>query len=243
MAKVLIVSDNPFLASGFQNIANKAGYDPSNFEYRCSKGSETRMGEALGMTIKSTVISSEWERLTLGLDLVLSLHCKQLFPTEMVKAVQCVNVHPGLNPYNRGWFPQVFSILNGMPTGATIHLIDEQLDHGAIIDQKEVPNYRWDTSFDIYNRILQAELELIEANLPNLLSNSFESVKPETEGNLNLKKDFDNLCELDLEKEMPIGKTIDLLRALTHGQYKNAFFIDPQTGKKVHVSISCEVEK
>ena len=74
-------------------------------------------------------------------DLFLSLHSKQLFPDALVETRPCFNVHPGLNPHNRGWFPQVFSILNGLPCGVTIHNMDTQLDHGPIAWQEEVPQY------------------------------------------------------------------------------------------------------
>jgi methionyl-tRNA formyltransferase len=37
--------------------------------------------------------------------LILSFNCKQIFPADLVSSVTCKNVHPGFNPYNRGWFP------------------------------------------------------------------------------------------------------------------------------------------
>ena len=35
---------------------------------------------------------------------------------------------------------------------------------------------------------------------------------------------------------------IDKLRALTHGSFKNAFFFDPETKKKIYVRISLNAE-
>lgn len=243
MSRILIISDNPILVGSLCELITEHQYGSDQFEFRCTKGSETAIDAVLTQPIQPIVVKEEWEELADNFDLIISLHCKQLFPADLVNRVRCVNVHPGLNPFNRGWFPQVFSILNGLPTGATIHEIDEELDHGKIIAQTEVPNYAWDTSIDIYNRVLKAEVELLKTHLPKIISGDYTAYAPEQEGNVNLKKDFNALCELDLSKKQSIGKTIDLLRALTHGQYKNAFFIDPQTGKKVHISISCEVEK
>jgi methionyl-tRNA formyltransferase len=238
--QVLIISDNPTLVAGFKEIIKQPEYDSFQFAYRCSKGSEESLSKALGAEVSSVRVKSNWQELANQFGLIISLHCKQLFPAELVQAVRCVNVHPGLNPYNRGWFPQVFSILNGLPTGATIHEIDEELDHGNIIAQAEVENNVWDTSIDIYNRVLQMELELLKQYLLKILKGDYETFEPSEEGNLNLKKDFDALCELDLAKNQSIGETIDLLRALTHGEYQNAFFMDPKTGKKVYVSIRLE---
>ena len=169
-------------------------------------------------------------------DLFLSLHSKQLFPTELVENHLCINVHPGLNPFNRGWFPQVFSILNGLPCGVTIHKMDAELDHGPILWQEEVPLLASDTSKDIYDRILKKELELLENHLGDLLAGNYSLTPMPHEGNINYKADFDALCRIDRDEPATYGAVIDRLRALTHAPYENAYFIDDD-GKKVYVGI------
>ncbi|NJO92836.1 MAG: dTDP-4-amino-4,6-dideoxyglucose formyltransferase [Chloroflexia bacterium] len=163
---------------------------------------------------------------------MISLHCKQLFPTELVNTIKCINIHPGLNPYNRGWFPQVFSIINKMPLGATIHEIDEELDHGNIIAQQEIVVYPWDTSLTAYNRVLETELILIQDNIISIFENTYSTIAPKKEGNINYKKDFDEICQLDLQEVNELGYFIDKLRALTHGNYPNAYFFDKNIEKK-----------
>ena len=174
-------------------------------------------------------------------DLFLSLHSKQLFPDALVETRPCFNVHPGLNPHNRGWFPQVFSILNGLPCGVTIHKMDAQLDHGPIAWQEEVPQYPWDTSKDIYDRILAKELELLDRHLGDLLTGSYTLTPMEGEGNINYKADFDALCQIDRNEPATYGAVIDRLRALTHAPYENAWFLD-EDGKKVYVGITLRKE-
>ena len=174
-------------------------------------------------------------------DLFLSLHSKQLFPTELVENHLCINVHPGLNPFNRGWFPQVFTILNGLPCGVTIHKMDAQLDHGPIAWQEEVPQHPWDTSKDIYDRILAKELELLDRHLGDLLTGSYTLTPMEGEGNINYKADFDALCQIDRNEPATYGAVIDRLRALTHAPYENAWFLD-EDGKKVYVGITLRKE-
>ena len=169
-------------------------------------------------------------------DLFLSLHSKQLFPTELVENHLCINVHPGLNPFNRGWFPQVFSILNGLPCGVTIHKMDAELDHGPILWQEEVPLLASDTSKDIYDRILKKELELLENHLGDLLAGNYSLTPMPHEGSINYKADFDALCRIDRDEPATYGAVIDRLRALTHAPYENAYFIDDD-GKKVYVGI------
>lgn len=174
-------------------------------------------------------------------DLFLSLHSKQLFPAELVENHLCINVHPGLNPCNRGWFPQVFSILNGLPCGVTIHKMDAQLDHGPVAWQEEVPVYASDTSKDVYDRILSKELELLERHLGDLLAGNYTLTPLEHAGNINYKSDFDALCPIDRDKPATYGQVIDHLRALTHAPYQNAYFLD-EDGKKVYVGVTLRKE-
>lgn len=50
-----------------------------------------------------------------------------------------INVHGSLLPKLRGASPIQYAILEGLEkTGATIMLMDEQMDHGWILDQKEI---------------------------------------------------------------------------------------------------------
>lgn len=238
---ILVVSDNLFLINVFHSLV--AGVNGIDVSYTCSKSNTALLeNKLLEVKIKPIALKEECAKVIQKYDLVFSLHCKQLFPDELVQKVKCINLHPGLNPYNRGWFPQVFSILNGMKAGATIHEIDEQLDHGAIIAQEEVTIEKWDTSLTAYNKIQEAEIELLKQNLSAILAGNYTSKFADEEGNVNLKKDFNTLCAIDLEKQVTMNEAIDYLRAMTHGNYKNAYFFDKKTGKKVFVSIDLKTE-
>ncbi|QUR67752.1 dTDP-4-amino-4,6-dideoxyglucose formyltransferase [Mycobacterium spongiae] len=175
-------------------------------------------------------------------DLVFSLHCKQRFPARLIDRVRCVNVHPGLNPYNRGWYPQVFSIINGLKAGVTIHEIDEELDHGPIIAQKECPIESWDSSGSVYARLMDIERELVLEYFPAIRGGSYHAEPPAIEGNLNLKQDFERLRQLDLNEQATFGEFLNRLRALTHDDFQNAWFVDA-SGRKVFVRLLLEPEK
>jgi methionyl-tRNA formyltransferase len=54
-------------------------------------------------------------------------------------AGRVVNLHNSLLPYNRGWDPVIWSVVEGTPSGVTIHHMDEDLDTGEVIAQREVP--------------------------------------------------------------------------------------------------------
>lgn len=240
--RVLVVSDNVDLVNAFHTII--VAYKEVEVAYAYSYTNPNFLSNKNLLVPADTIhMKQKWQTIAVKYDLILSLHCKQLFPAELVKAVRCINVHPGFNPYNRGWFPQVFSILNRKKAGATIHEIDEQLDHGNIIARKEIEMTACDTSLSAYNKIQQAEVELLKENIENILSGDYPTFAPEEEGNVNLKKDFNALCELNLKEEMTMGDAINRLRALTHGEYKNAWFTDSKSGQKVFVSINLETKK
>ena len=243
---ILVVSDNEYILTFFIGLLQEKPelQEGRTFAFVCGPRNEALAGKVFGdFTVEPCNVKKQYEELINTYDLIISAHCKQLFPDELTTRCTCINIHPGLNPYNRGWYPQVFSILNGLPLGATIHVIDAEIDHGDIIDQKEVPVYQWDTSLDAYNRVQQTEEELVRRSLESILEGTYRTTKPSEEGKVNLRKDFDALREIDLNEQISFGQAIDRLRALTHGQFKNAYFYDKATGKKVNVSIHLELDE
>jgi methionyl-tRNA formyltransferase len=174
-------------------------------------------------------------------EVFLSLHCKQLFPEKLVRNHRCVNIHPGFNPYNRGWFPQVFSIINKKPVGVTIHEMDEELDHGSILYQEKIDIKLYDTSWSVYHRIQQKEVELLEKYLLDIIEKRYNKKAMLSEGNINYKSDFEKICRIDLSKQATYGEVIDLLRATTFDGYDNAYFMDDD-GNKIYVNINLKKE-
>lgn len=237
--KVLIFSDNPFLLEKLLEVIKKKKIDKLiNLKIASSHFSNIMIGS---LNVEKINIIDNVDYLINNFNLIISAHCKQIFPLKLIKEVKCINIHPGLNPFNRGWYPQVFSIINKLPIGATIHEMDDQIDHGHIIIQKEVHCYSYDTSETIYNRVLEMELILFEQVIEKILSNNYDVTIPVSDGNINLKNDFADLCHIDLKKAYSGQEFIDLLRALTHGNYSNAYFYDDD-GNKIHIKIFLQKE-
>ena len=70
---------------------------------------------------------------------------------------------------------------------------------------------------------------------------TLDPLKPPTneDGTVNYKADFGALCELDRDEATTVGALLDRLRATTHGDFRNSFFID-ESGNKVYVRLSLE---
>lgn len=238
--KVLIMTDNLILSQRFNSIMVGLNLKAVKWSFALSPHSNLEeFEELLGQNCIVYNLKKEdhIDEIIRKNDLVFSLHCKQLFPVKLVTNLKCINIHPGYNPINRGWYPQVFAIVDNLPVGATIHEIDDLLDHGPIIARKFVEKSIVDTSESLYAKIIEAETELIEENIVAILENSYTTFSPENEGNLKLKRDFDKLCELDLDERVTTRELIDKLRALTHGNFRNAYFMDNITKKKVFIAI------
>ena len=230
---VLVVTDNQIQYDRFIEILKEEKYQPYQFTF-CRSYSKRK-----SMNIPPISVKRAYKAIAAQYDLVISLHCKQIFPLELINLVKCINIHPGYNPINRGWYPQVFAIINHLDIGATIHEIDEKLDHGKIIARRKSFITTWDTSIDVYNRILDLEIDLVNENLLDILESKYSAQSMENKGNLFLKKDFSELCELDKNEQVTVGAFIDRLRALTHGKYKNAYFFD-KDGNKIFISVNLE---
>jgi phosphoribosylglycinamide formyltransferase 1 len=99
--------------------------------------------------------------------IVLAGYMKKLHPRIIAAFRNCiVNIHPALLPAFGG--PGMFGmhvheavISSGSPvSGATVHLVDEEYDHGSILLQKSVPVDRGETPESLAAKVLQIEHEL-----------------------------------------------------------------------------------
>lgn len=237
---VLIISDHQDLLENIYKILMvKQLTKYINFVFACSP--QTIMNSPIVPSITKFDISNNINLIVEKYNLVISLHCKQIFSSELVRKIKCINIHPGFNPYNRGWYPHVFSIINKLPAGVTIHEMDEKIDHGPIIVQEEVPIFSHDTSETLYSRITELEIRLFSEYIESILKNDYKTYIPLHEGNINFNKDFENLRQIDIKKMYTGQEILDLLRALTHGNYQNAYFID-KDNREIFIKIILEEE-
>jgi dTDP-4-amino-4,6-dideoxyglucose formyltransferase len=238
--KIFLITDNKWWFKKAKQLFNHSKYD---ITFYCSpSSSEMFKYEIENSEIKMLKLKESFNFLCdSAFKLGISAHCKQIFPPSLVNTIRCINIHPGYNPYNRGWYPQVFSILNKKASGATIHIMDEEVDHGNILFQEEVKVLEWDTSKTLYDRILEKEFELFKNNFVEIIERKEEGSKMKSNGNYNSIKDFYDLCKIEMDKSLTVRETIDYLRAMTHPPYKNAYFLS-DNGKKVFVEINFTVE-
>jgi phosphoribosylglycinamide formyltransferase 1 len=99
--------------------------------------------------------------------IVLAGYLKKI-PLQVIRRYRnrIVNIHPALLPFfggpgMYGHFVHEAVIASGMKvSGATVHLVDEEYDHGSIIIQKTVEIVQEDTADSLAAKILKIEHEI-----------------------------------------------------------------------------------
>lgn len=102
------------------------------------------------------------------IDLICLAGYLRRVPDEVVRAFsgRILNLHPALLPKygGKGFFGRTVheAVLAAKEkeTGATVHYVDEQYDHGSIIIQKKIPVLPTDTPETLAERVHQLEYEI-----------------------------------------------------------------------------------
>jgi phosphoribosylglycinamide formyltransferase 1 len=136
------------------------------------------LGRAAERGIPSCVLNdpasgTEWlEHLnTAEIDLIVLAGYLKLVPPEVVQRYRgrIINIHPALLPSFGGpgmYGERVHAAVlasGATQTGATVHLVDEVYDRGAVLGRAVVPVQNGDTVHTLAERVLEAEHRLLPA--------------------------------------------------------------------------------
>jgi phosphoribosylglycinamide formyltransferase-1 len=98
-----------------------------------------------------------------GVELVVLAGFMRVLKTPTLEAFprRIINIHPSLLPKFTGLEAWKQALAAGEKvTGCTVHHVDDKIDHGEIIAQREVPILPNDTTVSLHERIQIAEREL-----------------------------------------------------------------------------------
>ncbi|MCU1288894.1 MAG: phosphoribosylglycinamide formyltransferase [Acidobacteria bacterium] len=114
-----------------------------------------------------------------GVEFVCLAGYMRLLSKEFVQAFsnKIINIHPSLLPSFPGLDAQKQAIEYGVKiSGCTVHFVDEDLDHGAIITQKSVALSDEDTAESLSAKILQHEHEQYVEALRRIAEGKYEII-------------------------------------------------------------------
>ena len=147
-----------------------------------------------------------------------------------------INLHPSYLPFNRGQYPNVWSIIDGTPAGATLHYVDSGVDTGDIVSQKKVYVEQKDTGQSLYKKLEFACFELFIETWPLIKSGKTLRTKQDrNEGTYHCTSDVAKLDQINLNKSYSAMELFNIVRARTFPPYPGAYYVD--NGKKVYLRL------
>jgi len=143
-----------------------------------------------------SVMKQTMEKLTLqeieeyNPDLIISYGYKSILSKDIVNAYEgrIINLHISYLPWNKGMYPNIWSIIDNTPTGVTIHLIDDGIDTGDILFQRFVDISDKDTLSTSYWKLREEIENLFIKNWQTIKALDFERKKQVPDGTFHLKK-------------------------------------------------------
>lgn len=150
----------------------------------------------------------------------------------------CINLHPALLPYNRGRFPNVWSIVAKTPAGVSLHYIDQGIDTGDLIAQREVEVRVTDTGATLYRRLELEGFRLFQDTWPSIRAGTNLRTPQAMEGSYHRARDVEGIDEIDLQKSYRAEDLLNILRARTFPPYRGAYF--RHGGKKIYLRLELE---
>ncbi|HZS06396.1 MAG TPA: phosphoribosylglycinamide formyltransferase [Blastocatellia bacterium] len=162
-AEIALVISNTETAGGLAR-ARERGIPTVVLDHRGKKREEhdRAMAEALGRA---------------GVDLVCLAGYMRLLSPCFIREfpMRILNIHPSLLPAFPGLNAQRQALDYGVRlSGCTVHFVDEELDHGAIIRQSAVPVLAEDTEETLSARILAEEHRIYPEAAALILSGQFK---------------------------------------------------------------------
>ena len=157
-ARVVIsdVVDAPILDIAREFSVPNAYLPPGQFRTRLEPNIETELVQMLRDAEAELIVLAGFMR-------VLKSPMLEAFPRRII------NIHPSLLPKFPGLEAWKQALAAGeIVTGCSVHYVDEKIDHGDIIAQREVPILPNDSAESLHARIQIAEHELYPAAIDKL---------------------------------------------------------------------------
>jgi len=200
----------------------------------------TRVLDASRLDAPETAEAIKQLRPEIGLSILFGYR----LPPAVLNAIPrgCLNLHPALLPYNRGAYPNVWSIVDGTPAGATVHVMNGEIDMGDIVSQREVRVDLADTGESLYRKLEQASLELFQETWPLIRAEREpRTPQPKDRGTAHRRADVDRIDEIDLNRSYTARELLNILRARTFPPHPGAYFRDGN--RKVYVRVQLVPEE
>lgn len=169
------------------------------------------------VSLKNFESHTNYKLLTTNYSFFLVASYGKIIPLSILNIPQkgTLNIHPSLLPKYRGATPLESAILAGEPeTGVSIMVLDELMDHGPILAQKEISLKNWQPFYEeLRDKLATEGANLLYEFLPSWLENKIKpGEQKHSEATITKKiTKEDGLINFDDQPELNFRK----IRALT----------------------------
>ncbi len=163
--------------------------------------------------LKSDEFVEQLKKLDVDLFVVVAFRILPKKVLEIPK-IGSVNLHASLLPKYRGAAPIHWAVMNGEEkTGCTIFFLDEQVDTGKIIKQKEIEIGDNETTGDVYKQLMDIGSNVLLTALDEIETNSYTSLTQNDKLATPAPKIFRDDCHIDFNQ--PAKKVHNKIRGLS----------------------------
>jgi len=132
----------------------------------------------VSVTVKMNLYTGEVKKYSPDLILVFGWYYIVPKTIREIPRLGCAGMHASLLPKYRGGAPLVWAMINGEDkSGLTFFYLEEGVDNGDIISQKEFPIEESDYIGDLIDKTTSAALDIIDESIPLLAENKAPRVK------------------------------------------------------------------
>ncbi|MEN9912872.1 MAG: hypothetical protein RLY66_280 [Candidatus Parcubacteria bacterium] len=161
----------------------------------------------------------------------------KILPKDLIELPprKTLNIHPSLLPQYRGASPLQAAILNDTKnTGVSIMRIDEEMDHGPIIAQKEIAVNEW-PDYEAFEEMMAREGSKILAEiLPDWVAGKIQEKEQDHSSATYTKKSKKEDGLIDLSAD----PYVNLRKIQAYHQWPQAYFFIQKDGKDMRVKIT-----
>ena len=162
--------------------------------------------------LKDPKFISELESLNANLQIVVAFRMLPKVVWQMPE-YGTFNLHASLLPDYRGAAPINWSIINGeTKTGVSTFFIDEKIDTGEVILQKETLIDGDETVGELHDKLMEIGSKLVVETVSLIKNGKVKTFKQPSEENKIAPKIFSETCKIDWSK--PINEIYNLIRGL-----------------------------
>ena len=189
--KIIFFGTPSFAVTSLDKINSKfiVDYVVTSPDKRSGRGQKLNESDVKKYTLKnkiktlqpSNLMDEEFINQIKGLkpDLIIVVAFRKL-PTEVfnIPRYGTINLHASLLPNYRGAAPINWCLMNGeIKTGVTTFYINEKIDQGDILLQKEIMIKNEDDFGSLYNKLSEVGAELVVKTVEGIFNNSLKPIK------------------------------------------------------------------